>query len=49
MKLEELCRRADEKQRQINEIAKKIHGGKDLTSNSMARADPNQSLASIVS
>jgi hypothetical protein len=41
LKLEELCRRADEKQRQINDIAKKIHGGNDVTSTSMARADPN--------
>lgn len=42
LKLEELCRRADEKQRQINDIAKKIHGGNDISSTSMARADPMQ-------
>lgn len=41
MKLEELCRRADEKQKQINDIAKKIHGGHDATSTSFARGgDP---------
>ena len=42
LKLEELCRRADEKQRQINDIAKKIHGGNDVSSTSMGRADPMQ-------
>ena len=45
LKLEELCRRADEKQRQINDIAKKVHGGNDVTGTSIARADPMQSVS----